>query len=113
MEGWTYCENDLTCRLYTSSHHRVTLLVKSNRRYLPTSNITATDITIWDDSRDVEVARNELRNLRDVRGPDYASVEVVPQELLDDTGILNDGFSESKTTIVDDKGLESSVVRCE
>ena len=113
MEGWTYCENDLTCRLDTSSHHRVTLFVKSNRRHLPASDITATDIAIWDDSRNVEVARDELRNLRDVCSPDYASVEVVPQKLLDDTGIFNDGFSESETAIVDDKGLKSSVVRCE
>lgn len=98
--------------LDTAGHDRIAFLVQVHRDDLSACDIAAADFAIQHEARVVEVTRDELRNLLNVRSLDNSLEQVVPQNLLDESRVDSSLLDAEDTTIRND-GCEGIVAWCE
>lgn len=104
----TYSNNDLARRLDTASNNGITIIIQVDGYDLSTSHIAPANLAIQNNSRVIEEPGNKLRDLSDILRSDHSLVQVMPQDLLDQTWVYGSFIYAEDPAALDD-GCQSIV----
>jgi hypothetical protein len=110
--GQTHGFNHLARGFDAAGYDRVAFFVQVHGNDLSACDIAAADFAIQHKARVVEITRDKLRNLLDVRCLDNSPEQVVSQDLLDESGIDSSLLNAEDATFRND-GCKCIVAWCE